>query len=64
MSDKVLKITAKKYKGETAVISLRLPTELVATVDEIAKTTGRTRNDIMQRCLEFSIENLQIGEDD
>ncbi len=62
MPDRKLKITMKKYQGETSVISLRLPVELVATLDEIAKTTGRTRNDIMQKCLEFSIDNLEIGE--
>ncbi len=62
MPDRKLKITMKKYQGETSVISLRLPVELVATLDEIAKTTGRTRNDIMQRCLEFSVENLEIEE--
>ena len=62
MPDKKLRITTKKYHGETSVISLRLPVELVATLDEIAKATGRTRNDIMQRCLEFSIDNLEIEE--
>ena len=36
MSDRKLKITMKKYQGETSVISLRLPVELVATLDEIA----------------------------
>lgn len=60
MADKKLKITIKKYQGETSVISLRLPIELVNTLDELAKETGRTRNDIMQRCLEFSIDNLEI----
>ena len=62
VADEKFKITVKKYKGDTAVISLRLPVELVATLDEIAKVTGRTRNDIMQRCLEFSIDNLEIEE--
>ncbi len=62
MPNKKLKISTKKYQGETSVISLRLPIELVATLDEIAKVTGRTRNDIMQRCLEFSVDNLEITE--
>ena len=63
MPDRKLKITMKKYQGETSVISLRLPVELVATLDEIAKTTGRTRNDITQQCLEFAIDNLEIDEE-
>lgn len=60
VADKKFKITVKKYKGDTSVISLRLPIELVNTLDELAKETGRTRNDIMQRYLEFSIDNLEI----
>lgn len=60
MSDKTLKITTKKYQGDSSVVSVRLPNELIESLDIISKTTGRTRNDIMQRCLEFAIENLEI----
>lgn len=60
MSDKTLKITTKKYQGDSSVVSVRLPNELIESLDRISKTTGRTRNDIMQRCLEFAIENLEI----
>ena len=60
MSDKTLKITTKKYQGDSSVVSVRLPNELIESMDRISKTTGRTRNDIMQRCLEFAIENLEI----
>ena len=63
MSDKTLKITTKKYQGDSSVVSVRLPNELIESLDRIAKITGRTRNDIMQRCLEFSIENLEIEGD-
>ena len=60
MSDKTLKITTKKYQGDSSVVSVRLPNELIESLDRISKTTGRTRNDIIQRCLEFAIENLEI----
>lgn len=60
MSDKTLKITTKKYQGDSSVVSVRLPNELIESLDRISKKTGRTRNDIMQRCLEFAIENLEI----
>lgn len=60
MSDKTLKITTKKYQGNSSVVSVRLPNELIESLDRISKKTGRTRNDIMQRCLEFAIENLEI----
>ena len=60
MSGKTLKITTKKYQGDSSVVSVRLPNELIESLDKISKITGRTRNDIMQRCLEFAIENLEI----
>lgn len=60
MCDKTLKITTKKYQGDSSVVSVRLPNELIESLDKISKITGRTRNDIMQRCLEFAIENLEI----
>ena len=44
------------------VVSTRLPNELVNKLDKIAEQTGRTRNEIMQMCLEFAVENLEIKE--
>lgn len=60
MPNKKLKITTKKYRGDSSVVSVRLPNELIESLDSISNITGRTRNDIMQRCLEFAIENLEI----
>lgn len=60
MSDKRFVISAKKYRGDSAVLSVRLPSELIKKLDDIAEKTGRTRNEIVQKCLEFSIENLEI----
>lgn len=60
MSDKKLKITTKKYRGDSSVVSVRLPNELIESLDSISNITGRTRNDIMQRCLEFAVESLEI----
>ena len=45
------------------VVSSRLTNELVEELDKIAETTGRTRNEIIQLCLEFAVENLEIKED-
>lgn len=58
--EKKLIITAKKYRGETMVVSSRLTNELVEELDKIAEKTGRTRNEIIQMCLEFAVENLEI----
>ena len=63
MENKKLVIPSKKYRGDSMVVSTRLPNELVSSLDEIAQKTGRTRNEIMQMCLEFAVENLEVKED-
>lgn len=60
MSEKKLKIVAKKYTGDSAVISARLPNDLIKKVDEISERTGRNRNEVLQICLEFAVENIEI----
>lgn len=62
MEHKKLVIPSKKYRGDSMVVSTRLPNELVSNLDKIAEQTGRTRNEIMQMCLEFAVENLEIKE--
>ena len=62
MENKKLVIPSKKYRGDSMVVSTRLPNELVNRLDKIAEQTGRTRNEIMQMCLEFAVENLEIKE--
>ncbi|MBQ7173737.1 MAG: ribbon-helix-helix protein, CopG family [Clostridia bacterium] len=64
MPDRKLVIASKKFRGDTAVLSVRLPNDLINRMDEIAEATGRTRNEIIQTCLEFSVENLSIEESD
>ena len=61
MSDKKLVIPSKKFRGDSSVVSVRLPVALTQRLDEIAEATGRTRNEIIQTCLEFSVENLEIS---
>ena len=62
MSDKKLVISSKKYRGETSVVSVRLPNDMIDALDAIAERTGRTRNEIVSKCLAFSIENIEIEE--
>lgn len=59
-SDKKLVISSKRFRGDSCVASVRLPNELLKRLDEIAEKTGRTRNEIVQLCLEFSVDNLEI----
>ena len=60
MADKKLVIHAKKYVGETAVVSARMPNDLIKRIDDICELTGRTRNEVVQMCLEFAVDNIEI----
>ena len=62
--DKKLKISAKKYSGETSVVSMRMPNELIKKIDDLSEKTGRTRNDLIIKSLDFALDNVIIeGED-
>jgi predicted transcriptional regulator len=63
MANEKLVISSKKFRGDSAVLSVRLPNDMIEKLDEIAAKTGRTRNDIIQKCLAFSIENLKINDE-
>lgn len=62
MAEKKLVIASKKFRGESAVVSVRLPNELIRHLDAIAEETGRTRNELIQTCLEFALGNLEIDQ--
>ena len=64
MENKKLIIATKKFRGDSMVVSTRLPNELVEKLDTVAEQTGRTRNEIIQTCIEFAIENLEIQAND
>lgn len=55
-----LYIRPKKYTGESTVVSMRMPKDLIEEVDEIAKATGRTRSELMATCLEFAMRHMEI----
>ena len=60
MDEKRLSIPTKKYKGDSAVISARIPTDMIKEIDEISDKTGRNRNEIIMLCLEFAISNIEL----
>ena len=62
MSDKKLVISSKKFRGDSSVVSVRLPNDMIEKIDTIAEQTGRTRNEIIQKCLAFSIENIEVAD--
>lgn len=58
-----MKISMKKYTGETSVVSLRMPNELISKLDDVCQKTGRTRNELIIRSLDFALNNLEIEEE-
>ena len=61
MVDKKFIISPRKYKGETSVVSARLPIDMIKALDKIAENTGRNRNEIVALCLEYALDNLTIA---
>lgn len=64
MAEKKLVISSKKFRGDSSVVSVRLPNDMIEGLDKIADKTGRTRNEIILKCLSFAIESIEIESDD
>lgn len=60
--ENVLRIETKKYVEESVVISSRIPKDMLQDIDFVAKNTGRTRNEIIQMFLDFSLKHTEIIE--
>ena len=60
MADDKLIITAKKYVGESAVVSARLPVDLIKRLDDICNVTNSNKNEVIQMCIEFAVEHIEI----
>lgn len=63
MEDKKFVLTSKQYRGDSVVVSARLPADMIKRIDEIADETGRTRNEVVIKCLTFAIDNLEIKDE-
>ncbi len=61
MERPILRISPKKYSGETTIVSMRLAKDLLRDIDAVANVTGRTRNEIMTMSLEFALEHMEIA---
>ena len=60
MEKPILQISQKKYSGESSVISMRIPKDMLADIDQVAEVTGRTRNEIVTTGLEFALNHMII----
>jgi hypothetical protein len=60
IKEKALVIREKRYKGESIVVSLRMPKHLIDNIDKVAEKTGRSRNDIITKSIIFALDNMEI----
>ena len=59
-----LQITRKRFSGESTVISLRIPKDMLEEIDKIAAYTGRPRNELLRTAIEFAIKHMEIEQED
>lgn len=59
MSKERFSIPPRRFRGETAVVASRLPVELISLLDDLSHKTGRSRNEVIQLCLEYAIDNME-----
>ena len=60
VADPVFRLQARKYTGETSVISVRLPKDMLRDLDAAAAAAGRTRNELLTMSLEFALNHMEI----
>lgn len=61
MEQPIFQIQQKQYVGESSVISMRIPKDMLADIDEAARISGRTRNEILSMGLEFALNHMVIN---
>ena len=57
-------IRPKRVYGENTVVSCRMPVEIVKKLDEVSNRTGRARNELILRCVEFALDKLEIVDEE
>ena len=54
----------KPTKNEKVVISIRINRDQLAIIDEIAKRIDISRNEVINQCLDYAIENSDFKDKD
>ena len=63
-TDKKLIIRPRRAAlGKTAVVSVRLSEDMIKRLDAITMETGHSRNELIQLCVEFGLDKLEIKND-
>ena len=58
--DKFIVPRRKPAVGKSTVVSVRLPNTTLARLEQIAGQTGRTRNELVQMCIDYALARLEI----
>ena len=53
-------VKRRKYLGNTSVVSARIPEDLIKKLNDVCEETGYSKNDIIQMCIEYAIDNIKI----
>lgn len=63
-TDKKLIIRPRRAAlGKTAVVSVRLSEDMIKRLDAITMETGHSRNELIQLCVEFGLDNMEVKND-
>ena len=61
--DKFIVPHRKPAVGESTAVSVRLPDTMLAKLEDVATQTGRTRNELVQMCIDYALARLEIPEE-
>lgn len=61
MEKPVLRISPKRYGGETTILSMHIPRDPLKDIDSAAAVTGRTRNETRTMRLELALDHMEIA---
>ena len=53
----------KPAVGKSTVVSVRLPDTMLAKLEDVASRTGRSRNELVQMCIDYALARLEITEE-
>ena len=58
MSEPKFVLPRKKYTGDSTVISMRVPKDMLQDIDMAADHTGRSRNEVLTMAIEFALGHM------
>ena len=61
--DKFIVSQRKPAVGKSSVITVRLPDTMLAQLEEVVTKTGRSRNELVQMCIDYALARLEITEE-